>query len=616
MSYMQENLTSVPAASTVRRFSFDTAALWALVLTGAITTLIFTWGTAPFLYTKVSALALGAVVTLALYILARLTRGNVIFPPLALVGALWLVPLAYALSALFSGVGIRVAFFGDDLAPDTFGFVLLLAVLATLTALTLRRAGHYRTFFRVGAIALVLALVAQVVFIAISRFAPTVIAPTANVIGAFSDLGMLIGLGITLLLLALRFLTFTRRTRILLLVGGAIGLALLALVNSVLIWGVLALVSLGLFIEAILRHRASSDEADLDGVALLLSDTDGETVSTQSHSLVAPLITLVIALFFIIGGSTIGNSLVSAFGANVLDVRPSWQSTFDVGSHTYASSPLFGSGPGTFGVQWLKFRDRSLNDTIFWNVDFTSGVGYIPTSFVTTGIMGALAWLAFLALFLFFGLRALLFRMPGDTFVRFVSIASFTGALYVLALSIFAVPGPVVLLAGFLLVGVFVSSLRYAGRAREWGIIFAKSPRIGFVIVFGLTLLLLASVLTAYVVVERYLGSLAYGEASAALNSGALDAADAAIGRSILFAPSDKAYQLAAAIGIAHMSQIASDATLSASDAQQKFQAALSASIEAALTGYSPGPQQLPELDHARQRLPHRRAAQHRGLVR
>ena len=88
--------------------------------------------------------------------------------------------------------------------------------------------------------------------------------------------------------------------------------------------------------------------------------------------------TLVISLFFIIGGTTIGNALyLHAFSTNVLDVRPSWQSTFAVGSHTYASSPIFGSGPNTFGQQWLKFRDRSLNSTVFWNVDFTSGIGIL-----------------------------------------------------------------------------------------------------------------------------------------------------------------------------------------------------------------------------------------------
>ena len=317
---------------------------------------------------------------------------------------------------------------------------------------------------------------------------------------------------------------------------------------------------------------------------MVSGERDMEAPEADSSGLGVPFATLIIALFFLIGGSTIGNALVTAFNASVIDVRPSWQSTFDVGSHTYAASPIFGSGPGTFGNQWLKFRDRSLNDTIFWNVDFTSGIGYIPTSFVTTGVVGVLAWLAFLGLFLFFGVRALLFRTPSDSFMRYVSLASFTGALYVFIMSVLTVPGPVVLMIGFLMLGIFVSSLRYGRERREYGVIFARSPRIGFVIVFGLTLLLLASVVAAYVVVKRYVGDVSYATATVAYAKGDLPGATTAVNRSILFAPTERAYQLASAIGIARMRQIVADTTLTPADAQQQFQAALTGGIQAGTT--------------------------------
>ena len=324
---------------------------------------------------------------------------------------------------------------------------------------------------------------------------------------------------------------------------------------------------------------------NLDGVATLSAENESSSMSSEdSASLAAPLITLIVALFFLIGGSTLGNALTTAFGTNTLDVRPSWQSTFDVGSHTYASSPIFGSGPNTFGVQWLKFRDRSLNSTVFWNVDFSSGIGLIPTSIVTTGLLGALAWIGFIGLFLFLGLRALLFRTPVDPYARFVSVASFTGVLYIFALMVFAVPGPMVLVVGFVLAGIFVSSLRYAGERQEWGIIFARNPRVGFVIVFGLTILLLGSVVTAYGVVEHYLADHAYYQASAALSAGNLTLATTDINHSIVFSPSARAYELAAEIGIAQMNQIATNTNITPAQAQAQFQSALSSSVQAALT--------------------------------
>jgi cytochrome c-type biogenesis protein CcmH/NrfG len=141
-----------------------------------------------------------------------------------------------------------------------------------------------------------------------------------------------------------------------------------------------------------------------------------------------------------------------------------------------------------------------------------------------------------------------------------------------------------------MLAGIFVSSLRYAGARQEWGIIFSKNPRVGFLIVFAFTLLLLASVVAAYVVVERYLADYAYAEASVDLSNGNLTAADSAVSQSILFAPTDRAYQLAALVGIAHMNQIAGDSTLTPTQAQQNFQAALSQSVQAALEATKLGP--------------------------
>ena len=577
--------TTHVAGGAQKRFSFDGASIWVLAVTGLLATVAFLpVATVPFLYTKVSILAIGGLLALILFILARLTRGNVIIPPITLIGAMWLVPLAYAVSALFSSAGFQHSFFGNQLEADTLGFMLILASFGTLAALAYRRTDQYRSFFKIATVGFGLVIISEVVLLAISIMSPGTLGATANVVGSFSDLAMVVGLGVSLSLLATRFLTLGKRTQILLWVLSGIGLFVIAIVNSILVWTLVALVALGLFIEAIMRRRPMMDEAELEGVTTLDDMSESASDSSDGRSLIVPLVVLIIALFFFIGSGTIGSALSSAVGANYLDVRPSWQSTFDVGSHTYASSPLFGSGPNTFGGQWLKFRDPALNETVFWNVDFNSGIGLIPTSFVTVGALGAFAWIAFLALFLWVGLRSLLFRSPEEPTARFAAIASFTGALYVFVLAMFAVPGPVVLIAGFLLAGIFVSTLRYGKGRHEWGIIFSRNPRVGFVIVFALTLLLLAAVVAAYGVVNRYLAEVAYTEGIQALSQGNLDAAEVAADRAILFSPSDRAYQLMASIGTARMNQIANDQSIPAAERQQRFQTALSESVEAAIT--------------------------------
>jgi tetratricopeptide (TPR) repeat protein len=238
----------------------------------------------------------------------------------------------------------------------------------------------------------------------------------------------------------------------------------------------------------------------------------------------------------------------------------------------------------------LKHRDASLNSTVFWNVDFSSGIGFIPTSFVSTGVVGAFAWLAFLGLFLVIGLRMLLMRTPRDPLLRYVSILSFIGTLYLFTIAFFDLPNVAVLALAFVFAGLFISTMRFAALGRQWGIMFSRSPRLGFVIVFSLTILLLSSVVVAYTIVERYIAATASARAAIALSKGDLDAADMAAQSAIAFAPSALAYQNQATIARARLGAIISSTTMEKGAAQRAYQATLSAGINAALTATSLNP--------------------------
>jgi len=571
-----------PQPAVPPRRSLDTVSIWALFATLIVALFVFIPSTSvPFVATKSFLLVAGTLITLALYILARLARGNVIFPPLLLVGALWLPVVAYALSTAFSGASFTNSFWGTALEPDTFGFMLSAAFLGTFAALALRRPEHYRSFLRTGAYVFGVLTILQVGIMLAGQFSPDTISPAFSLAGSFSDLASLLGLGVVSVLITLRFLELPQRAYRALLVVGALALFLLAVANSSLVWVLLALVSLGLFVESVMRRGSKTADVELDELVIMnespLDSDDG------NHSLVLPLAVLAVSLFFLIGG-TLGGALADALHVNILNIRPSWQSTLGVAQQTYATAPLFGSGPGTFGVEWLKHRDATLNSTIFWNVDFSSGIGFVPTSFVTTGIMGVLAWLAFFALLIVSGLRMLLRRTPEDPFVRYVAIVSFVGALYLFALAVFDLPNTIVLALAFVFAGLFASTMRYAADGQQWGIVFSRSPRIGFVIVFSLTILLLSSVVAAYTLVEHYIAAAQFSRASAALSAGDLEKADQAAQSSISFAPSAVAYQVQAAVANGRLSEIVASSTMEQAAAQQAYQAALSAGINAALT--------------------------------
>jgi len=570
------------ASLSTRRLSLEQGTILALVATIILAAVIVIPVAAfPFVPTKAFVLAAGAIVTLAFYILARLARGNIVLPPMLLLVALWLPTLAYLLSATLGSSSFSTAFWGLALSSDSLGFMLTVSALGTLAALAVRRPEHYRSFIRAGAWMFGLVIILATGIIVVGQFATSIVSPAFAIVGSNTDLAAVLGLAVVMILLAVRFLELEVRTGRGLFIGGVLALALLAILNSSLIWILLALVALGLFVEAIMTRRPQViAEVDFEDTAILVEGVPGDT---GSRSFLVPLVVLAISLFFLIGG-TLGNALANVLNAGMLNVRPSWQATLAVGNQVYAHSPMFGSGPGTFGTEWLKYRDASLNTTAFWNIDFPSGIGFIPTSFVTTGLLGGLAWLALIALLLVWGGRMLILRTPDDRDVQYISIASFLSACFLLTVAIVDVPGPVILALTFVSLGVFASTMRYARGGRQWGVIFAQAPRLGFVIVFALTLLLLASVAAAYTLIGQYIAVAELSRATVAYSAGNLDAAESVVGRSLSFAPLPENYQLEAFIAYARLREIISSTTLAPAEAQQVFQNTLSNGINAALT--------------------------------
>ena len=168
------------SVSISQRRSLDTVSTWALFVTVIAALFVITpFASIPFTTTKTFVLAAGALITLALYILARLTRGNVIFPSSLLIGVLWLPVAAYVLSAAFSGVSFSNALWGTALEPDTLGFMLIAACLGTLGALVLRRPDHYRSFMRVGAYTFAAVAFLEALVIIVGQFSPQTVSPSS-----------------------------------------------------------------------------------------------------------------------------------------------------------------------------------------------------------------------------------------------------------------------------------------------------------------------------------------------------------------------------------------------------------------------------------------------------
>lgn len=558
----------------VSRWSFERATRWSFLSTLFLAAIIFIpIASVPFFPLKVFVLVLGSVVTVIFYTLDRLTSGNFVTPPLLLLGAIWLVPAAYGISVLFSSAPASRTIF-VNFQSDTFGFMLLVSVLATLAALIVRRRDHYQSFFRVATWLFGTVFFGQLALFVIHYFYPTLINANLTLVGSFSDVTIFAGLGLVMMLIAFRFMVFSRRALYAMSVSGVLAIFVLGLGNNFVTWMLVGLVAFGLFVESVMRRSLSDMPSIEDDMSEMIADevttemyVDTEDMSSvddeqvSKSRVIAPLVVLVAAAFFIIGGATVANTFDSVVRVNTVTVRPSWQSTLSVGQKTYRSDALFGSGPNTFKQQLLLFRDAGVNLTPFWSTDFVAGIGFIPTSFVTTGIVGVLAWIVFLSLFLFFGIRSLIARKIEDSFIYSAAVLSFVGMIFVMVELVFNVPGPVIIVLGFVLAGIFASTLRSIEPQGQRLLSFSQNPRIGFVIAFSLTLLLLVSVMVAYRTTGSYLAQVSFISAENALASGNLVAATTAADTSLRYYPTSATYRLKAAIDITRINQIVQKST-------------------------------------------------------
>jgi tetratricopeptide (TPR) repeat protein len=149
----------------------------------------------------------------------------------------------------------------------------------------------------------------------------------------------------------------------------------------------------------------------------------------------------------------------------------------------------------------------SINVTAFWLTPFPYGIGLVPTSVITTGLLGALAWFTFFVVFLWRGSRNMLLSTDSSqgSIADYIRVTSFVAALYLWINTIIQVPSPVLVIYAALLTGVFIASLNFgASSSKYFSFAFRDNPRVGFAITLVLTLATLGSVGGIYGLTTRY----------------------------------------------------------------------------------------------------------------
>lgn len=493
--------------------------------------------------------AFGVIAVILIYIISSLLSGSIDLPRSAkyVVSFTVVVPIVYVLAGIANGFS-RMSFFGYTFDINTVGFILLSFAFLFLVSMLFRNKN--RIFYSYIAFVASSLLVSTFLLIRII-FGAKVLAfgmftdITSTVIGSWNNAGIFFGIGVILSLLTYQMLGVSRFMKVILSIALALSLFFLALVNFTVIWTIVGICSFLFILYTIFASQPSSIEPMSFKQKLFKIP-------------LYPLIVLVISLTFIIWGTILGGYLSSKLKISNVEVRPSLSVTLDIARNTLKSRPLFGSGPSTFVTQWLTFKPDDVVSTVFWNTDFTNGIGLIPTFAVTTGIIGVLSWLLFLGFYLYLGVKSIFTRIE-DSFIKYLLVSSFFISLYLWIMTFAYVPSTVIFILTFFFTGLFFASVYTSALIRVETKLFSINPKVGFAASLAMVTLFISGSALAYGIFENSQSLWYFQKSSYALNTvGDAQASEDHMLKAISAVPYDVYYRALSEIELAKLNKIAS----------------------------------------------------------
>jgi tetratricopeptide (TPR) repeat protein len=519
----------------------------------------------PFQTGKASFIIYGIIALAIVWLVARLKDGTFAVPKSPFYAGAGILAAAYALATVFSDYRMG-SLFGQGFELGTAAFFISSLALFALVPLFVRS--------KEGILSSYGALMASFFVVALFQGARLVFGPealsfgifsgaTANLLGKWNDLGILFGLSAIMSFITLEKASLGRIARILSVTCFALSLAMLIVVNFAPVWIALALVSLAFFIR----------EFSVDRKVPYFT-----------------LASLVLSLVFVFFGASIGGMVSGRLGISSLEVSPSLSMTVDVTRASLSERPLFGVGPNRFFTQWLLNKPAGVNASEFWRVDFNYGSGFVPSFAVTTGLVGALAMLAFVVFFVMSGLK-LAFKKGATLVSRYLALSSFIGAAYLWAFSIISVPGPVIWILTMVFSGLFVAASREDRLIGNAFTATIKSRAWNFVSIILMTFSIIALIAFGYFAGKRILATAYFQKAIISAASGSdADRVEGYVIRALDIVPSDASYRGLAELELSRISLLLNDSKVSKEEAQQRFQTYLSTAIQSANAAVSLDP--------------------------
>ncbi len=439
----------------------------------------------PIETSKGLLLVVGLALCVIFWSIARFLDGKMIFPRSWLLVSGFGIVLAFFLSTIFSK-NPQVSWFGTMFDVGSFWFIFSGFILMLMSSIVFRTPNKAKIVL----LGTILSSAFVLVFQSLHLFMPKMLSfgiladKTSNILGSWNALGIFAGFSCLIFLLMIEFFEISKVRKILLEVMILLSVLLAAAVNFSLVWILLGISSLIIFV-----YKVS-----------ITSQRNGDEKERKNFPLISFIVVMVSLLFFI-SGQFIGNIIPNRLQIVNSEVGPSVGATMSVTKGVLVKDPIFGTGPNRFGDAWAMYKPVSVNNSPFWDVKFNSGSGLLPTLVSTTGSLGILTWIVFLALFLIIGAKSVFFNIKNGTNLEMISF--FVLSIYLFISSLFYSTGVVMFFLALAFAGVFVGLSAY-GREKEISMSFLNDHRKSFFSILALIVVIIFSATMLFKYVESF----------------------------------------------------------------------------------------------------------------
>lgn len=434
----------------------------------------------PIETSKGALFVFGLFLCVVFWSMARFSDGKIFFPKSYLLLSLFSVVLSFFLSSLFSG-SMVISFFGIMFDIGTFWSIFSVFILTFFSSIFFKDKKDARLVLFGLLTSFSLLFIFQIFrFIMPNTLSFGILGNnTGNLFGSWNSFGIISAFSVLICLLLVEFFEIKKETKYFL-----VFLFILSTIMSIFVGYSLVWIVLGVFAFIIFAYKIY--------ISFNFKE-EGKNINFP----ILPFVIIIFSLLFTLSGQFINGAISKKMNFQNLEVNPTFSSTLDISKNVLKHDPIFGIGLNKFTDAWSLYKPIDINYTRFWDASFNSSFGLLPTFVSTSGILGSLALVLFIFLFLFFGIKDILFFLKRKE-NNFEIFSFFILSLFLIIVSIFYSVGIGLFFLLFVFLGIFIGLSSNLDPKKEVEFSFLDDPRKSFFAIVCLLFIMLSSIVLSF----------------------------------------------------------------------------------------------------------------------